>query len=91
MPFAPVGPPCPTIFTASLIKPLSYEILCCKNQSHDSVFQPSENLCFENFSPGPTMVGPIVETGYERMFNTLKVSNTTNDSHVCPFFPLSDR
>ena len=26
------------------------------------------------------MVGPIVETGYERMCNTLKVSNTTNDS-----------
>ena len=51
----------------------------------------SENLCFENFSPGPTMVGPIVETGYERMFNTLKVSNTTNDSHVCPLCPHSDR
>ena len=34
------------------------------------------------------MVGPVVETGYERMFNTLKVSNTTNDSHVCPLCPI---
>ena len=66
------------------MKPLSYQILYLQNQSHDSVFQPSENLHFENFSLGPTMVGPIVETGYERMFNALKVSNTTNDSHVCP-------
>ena len=43
-----------------------------QNQSHDSVFQPSENLHFESFCPGPTMVGPIVETGYERMFNTIE-------------------
>ena len=34
------------------------------------------------------MVGPIIETGYERMFNTLKVSNTTNDSHVCTLPPI---
>ena len=61
------------------------------NQSHDSVFQPSGNLRFENFSPGPTMVGPIVETGYDRMFNTLKVSNTTNDSRFCPLCPHTDR
>jgi len=27
-------------------------------QSQNVVFQPSENLHFENFSPGPTMVGP---------------------------------
>ena len=33
------------------------------------------------------MVAPILETGYERMFNTLKVSNTTNDSHVCTLCP----
>ena len=31
----------------------------------------------------PRWVGLIVETGYERIFNTLKVSNTTNDSHAC--------
>ena len=36
------------------------------------------------------MVGPIEESGHERMFNTLKVSNTTNDSHVCPLCPDSD-
>ena len=37
------------------------------------------------------MVGPIIEieTGYERMFNTLKVSNTTNDSSVIPELALS--
>ena len=37
------------------------------------------------------MVGPLVETGYDRMFNTLKVSNTTNDSRVCPLCPHTDR
>ena len=34
------------------------------------------------------MVGPIVETGYERIFITLTVSNATNDSHVCPLCPI---
>ena len=59
--------------------------------SENFYFEPSENFYFENFSPGPTMVGPVVETGCERMFNTLKVSNTSNDSHACPLCPHNDR
>ena len=72
----------------SLMKLLPYEILYLQSQSHGSIFQPPENLYFEHFSPGPTMVGPIVETGYERMSSTLKVSNATNDSHVYPLSPI---
>ena len=30
----------------------------CKSQSQSSVFQPSENLHFDNVSAGPTMEGP---------------------------------
>ena len=36
----------------------------CKNQSENSVSEPSENLHFESFSPDPTMVGFMVDTRY---------------------------
>ena len=32
--------------------------LIYKNLPQNSVFQPSENLHLDNFSPGPTMKGP---------------------------------
>ena len=38
----------------------------CKNQFQNSVFQSSVNLNFENSFKGPTMVGPIVDSGYKR-------------------------
>ena len=49
-------------------KPNSYKngtimrLVLCKNQSHDSVVQQSENLHFEHFSSGPTQVGPYVNS-----------------------------
>ena len=46
----------------TLVELLSYEVLHLQNLSHNSVFQPSENLYFENFSPVPTMMGPITDT-----------------------------
>ena len=30
-----------------------------KHESGNSIFQSSENFHFENFSPGPAMVGPV--------------------------------
>ena len=36
----------------------------CKNQSENSIFEPYENLHFERFSPGPTMMGSIADTRY---------------------------
>ena len=41
-------------------------IYICKNQYQNSTFL----LKFENFSPGTTMVSPIVGFGYERMSST---------------------
>ena len=49
-----------------------------KNQSEAGIFPPSKNLCFEDFSPVPIMVSPILDTGYERLSSILKVF----DSHV---------
>ena len=49
-----------------------------KNKSENRIFQPSKNLCFEDFSPVPFMVGPVPGTGYERLSSTLKAF----DSHV---------
>ena len=42
----------------------------CKNQSQNIVLVPSEKLYFEFFSSGPTMVDPIVDSGYEEMCKT---------------------
>ena len=36
----------------------------CKNQSENSLFESSENLHFESFSPDPTMMGSMVGTRY---------------------------
>ena len=47
----------------------------CKPLSQDSFFQPSENLYFETFSSSPTIVGPIIHFGYERMSNKLSVNS----------------
>ena len=44
----------------------------CKIQRQNNIFQPSESLNFEIFPAGPTMVYPIVDTGYERMPKTLE-------------------
>ena len=46
----------------TLVKWLSYEVLHLQNHSQNSVFQPSEKIYFENFSPGQTMLGPIADT-----------------------------
>ena len=46
----------------------------CKYQYQNSAFQSAENLNFENFSLGPTMVGPIVDSGCERMSSTFPVN-----------------
>jgi len=40
-----------------------------KTQYQNSLFQPSENLYFELYSAGPTMMGPVVGSRYKRMFN----------------------
>ena len=47
----------------------------CKIQYQHSLFQPSENLCFEFFSSGPTMLGPIVGSRHKRMSNTLSLNS----------------
>ena len=44
-------------------------------QYQTGAFQSAENLNFENFSPAPTMVGPIVDSGYERMSSTFSVNS----------------
>ena len=46
-----------------------------QNQYQNSASQSTENLTFENFSPGPTMVGPIVDSGYGRMSSTFSVNS----------------
>ena len=48
----------------------------CKNQYRSSTFQSAENLNFENFSPGPTMTSPVVDSGYERMSSIFSVNST---------------
>ena len=50
---------------------------CCidKSQSQNSIFQPCWNLYVENVSPGPTMVRPIVDSGYERMSSTTSINS----------------
>ena len=53
-----------------LVKLFSYEILYLKNQSQNIIFVPSVKLYFEFFSSGPTIVDPIVDSGYEGMCKT---------------------
>ena len=48
----------------------------CNNRYQNAAFLSAENLHFENFSPGPTMVGPIVDSGYERISITFSVNST---------------
>ena len=38
-----------------------------KNQSEDSIFQPSEKFYYENFSSVPTKVGLIVDCAYKSL------------------------
>jgi len=54
----------------------------CKSQSQDIVAQLSKNLYFENYFSGPTTVGSIVDSGYERMSNTLSVNSASNISKM---------
>ena len=57
----------------------------CKPLSQDSVFHLSENLYFETFSSSPTIVGPIIHFGYERMSNKLSVNSIAklNETQAC--------
>ena len=41
----------------------------------NSVFQPFENLYLKIVSPIPTMIGPMVDSGCERMSITLSVNS----------------
>ena len=50
-------------------------LLYLQNQSQNSIFQPSESLYFDNFSPGPTIAGPIVDSGSELISSTLSVDS----------------
>ena len=47
----------------------------CKKHSQSSVFQPSENFCFENFFSRPTMVDSIVDSLYDGISNALSVNS----------------
>ena len=58
-------------------------LLFAKTKVKNSVFQPAENLYFENVFQGPAMVGRIVETQFKIMYRTLKVFST----HACPPAP----
>ena len=53
----------------------------CKNHYQNSAFQSAENLSFENFSPGPTMIVPIVDSGCERMLSTISVNSAKKISN----------
>ena len=46
----------------------------CKNQYQNSVYQLSENLYFPNFSTVLTIVSLVVDSGYDKMSNTLFVN-----------------
>ena len=46
-----------------------------KSQFQNNAFQSAENLNFENFSPRSTMVGLIVNFGYERMSRTFSLNS----------------
>ena len=58
----------------------SFETLVCKNQSQDSIFQPFENLYYENFSLGLTKVSLIVDSGYMSLSSTFSVSSASKIS-----------
>ena len=51
----------------------------CENKYKDSTFQSAANLNFENFSPGPTTLGSIMNSGYKRMSSILSVKFCLND------------
>ena len=46
-----------------------------KDQYQNDAFQSADNLNFENFSLGPTMVAPIVNSGYERKSSAFSVTS----------------
>ena len=56
----------------------------CKNQSQKSACQPRENLHFENFLR--PMVGLIVDSGYERISNTLSVNSAQKINKMALLF-----
>ena len=43
----------------------------CKNQSQISLSCHLRSFTLKFFSSGPTIVGPILDSGYEGMYNTL--------------------
>ena len=57
-----------------------------KSQSENSVFQPSENHYFAVIFSGPTMVGLIVGSGYEKISNTLYVNSAYKISKMALLF-----
>ena len=61
----------------------------CKNQSQNSVFLPSADLYVEKFSPGPIMVGLVVDSGYERLSITLSANSVYAISEMALLFAKS--
>ena len=59
------------------LKRIAKESIYCifKSQSQNSVVQPSKNHYFEIFSPATAMLGPIADSGYERISNTPETSD----------------
>ena len=57
-----------------------------KSQSENNVFQPSESLYFTEIFSGPTMVGLIVGSGYEKTSNTLYVNSAYKISKMALLF-----
>ena len=55
---------------------LGFEVLICIAKTNLKIVFSShlKNLYFEKFSSRPTMVGPIVNSGYERISNTLSMN-----------------
>ena len=56
----------------------------CKSQSQVRTLQPFEDLYFANLSSDQIMVGPVVNSGYERMSNTLSVHPASKISKMAP-------
>ena len=47
----------------------------CKIRYENSAFQSAKNLNFENLSPSTNMVGPMMDSGDERMSSTFSVNS----------------
>ena len=64
----------------------SYELLYLQKLVTKWRFLPSENLHVEKFSPCATMVGLIVDSGYERLSSTLSANSIYKISKMALFF-----